>query len=198
LAGYPIRMDALPTTPGEETGLHAIAAALLLLAIAGALPVVLAVGLALLASGAALRRTVRRRRELARRRAAADELLACLPGPRIPERLEWRASELMAPAHRHRLAHELRSFARMADDSVLITAVPVFLSTLRPNRRGLESMAALVERDDRPVPVRGIVLLEHLLSDVERSPLYGPRHAEELGRALVRVRDAASPSTRRP
>jgi len=167
LAGYPIRMDALPTTPGEETGLHAIAAALLLLAIAGALPVVLAVGLALLASGAALR-------------------------------LEWRASELMAPAHRHRLAHELRSFARMADDSVLITAVPVFLSTLRPNRRGLESMAALVERDDRPVPVRGIVLLEHLLSDVERSPLYGPRHAEELGRALVRVRDAASPSTRRP
>jgi hypothetical protein len=81
---------------------------------------------------------------------------------------------------------------------MLITAVPVFLSTLRPNRSELESMAALVERDDRPVPVRGIVLLEHLLSDAERSPLYGPRRAEELRRALRQVRRTTSSSAIRP
>jgi hypothetical protein len=191
-------MDALRTTPVEETGLHAIAAALLLLAVTGALPVALATVLALLTSGAALRRTLRRHRELARLRAAADEVLARLPGSRIPDRLQWRAAEIMSRAHRRRLARELRRFARMANDSMLITAVPVFLSTLRPNRSELESMAALVERDDRPVPVRGIVLLEHLLSDVERSPLYGPRRAEELGQALVQVREATRHSTMRP
>jgi len=191
-------MDALRTTPVEETGLHAIAAALLLLAVAGALPVALAMVLALLTSGAALSRTLRRHRELARLRAAADEVLACLPGSRIPDRFQWRAAEIMSRAHRRRLARELRRFARMANDSMLITAVPVFLSTLRPNRRELESMAALVERDDRPVPVRGIVLLEHLLSDVERSPLYGPRRAEELRRALRQVRQTTSSSAIRP
>ena len=191
-------MDALRTTPVEETGLHAIAAALLLLAVAGALPVALAMVLALLTSGAALSRTLRRHRELARLRAAADEVLSCLPGSRIPDRLQWRAAEIMSRAHRRRLARELRRFARMANDSMLITAVPVFLSTLRPNRRELESMAALVERDDRPVPVRGIVLLEHLLSDVERSPLYGPRRAEELRRALRQVRQTTSSSAIRP
>jgi hypothetical protein len=191
-------MDALRTTPVEETGLHAIAAALLLLAVTGALPVALATVLALLTSGAALSRTLRRHRELARLRAAADEVLSCLPGSRIPDRLQWRAAEIMSRAHRRRLARELRRFARMANDSMLITAVPVFLSTLRPNRRELESMAALVERDDRPVPVRGIVLLEHLLSDVERSPLYGPRQAEELRRALRQVRRTTSSSAIRP
>jgi hypothetical protein len=191
-------MDALRTTPVEETGLHAIAAALLLLAVTGALPVALATVLALLTSGAALSRTLRRHRELARLRAAADEVLSCLPGSRIPDRLQWRAAEIMSRAHRRRLARELRRFARMANDSMLITAVPVFLSTLRPNRRELESMAALVERDDRPVPVRGIVLLEHLLSDVERSPLYGPRQAEELRRALRQVRRTTASSAIRP
>jgi len=174
-------------TRHEETLLHAVSIVLLALAIARWIPVALAVVLAGLTSGAAEISAIRRRRELDRRRRSADVLIAELPNARIPDALLWRARELSDPGHRQELARQLHLFAWMARQQVLITAVPVSLSTLRPNRHGLHSLAELVERTEQPVTARGIVMLEKLLDAGDCSPLYRPARGDELGTALARV-----------
>ena len=180
----------MQTTPIKETALYGLAAVLLALAVAGAISETAGLVLGGPVSAYALSRTVRRRRELTRRRRSADALLESLPGTRVPEGLQWRAAELTSPSHRRLLAGQLHRLARMANEKLLITSVPVSPSTLRPNHDELESIAALVGQLDRPVSARGIVLLEELLYDGDASPLYEPCHADELERALAQVHRA--------
>jgi len=184
----------MQTTPIEETALYGLAAALLALAVVGAIAPTAGLVLGSLVSAYAVSRTVSRRRELARRRRSADALLESLPGMRVPEGLLWRAAELTSPSHRRLLAAQLHRLAGMANEKFVITSVPVSLSTLRPNHDELESIATLVGQLDRPVSPRGIVLLEEILYDGEGSPLYEPCHADELEQALARVHRAIEPS----
>src|SRR5262249_42169493 len=134
-------MDAHAHIRRNETMLHGLSIAVLLLALGGVLPELLAMGIAIASSGTAGLRTLARHREAAQRRRSADALLAAIPGLRVPDRLRWRAGELTSPEHRRRTAAELHRFARMADEPILRTSVPVYLSTLRPNHDRLESMA---------------------------------------------------------
>ena len=172
----------------DEFGLHGLSIAVLLLAVAGGMPALPGIAIAVVASGIALYRSLRRHREAQRRRKAADALLVASPGARIPDRLRWRADELTSPEHRKRTAAELHRFAVMADQSVLRTSVPVYLSTLSPNHDRLEAMAVIVERLEQPVTAQGMILLEQLLDAGEASPLYRPGNPVELDRALRRAR----------
>jgi hypothetical protein len=192
-AVYACLMGITHLTPLAETARHALAAAVLGLTVTGVVPVPLGVALAALASGSAVAQMVRRQRDLAHRRASADALLAAVPGTRVPERLRWRASELTAPEHRREVAHQLERLSRMAGQPFLLTSIPVFPSTLRPNRSGLASVAEIVGHVERPVTPRGMLLLETLLGDAGPSPLYRPRHAAELERVLLRVRQVIEP-----
>ena len=184
---YALSMDLPHHTPLEETLLHALSATMLTLAIVRWIPIALAIALVGLVSGSSVLSAVRRRRDRARRRRSADALIATLQDDRIPDSLRWRGDELTDSARRCELARQLHMFARMAGERVLITAIPVSLSTLRPNHDRLEAVAAVVDDVERPVTARGIVMLEALLDDATRSPLYRPAHGDELGRALASV-----------
>jgi hypothetical protein len=183
-------MKAMQATPIRETALYGLAAALLALAVAGVLSETVGVVVGGLVSVYAGACTVRRRRTLSRRRRSADAILETLPGPRIPDGLQWRAAELTSPSHRSFLARQLHGLARIAEEKFVITSVPISLSTLRPNHDELESIASLVGELGHPVNVRGIVLLEEILYDGDVSPLYEPCHAAELEQALTRVHRA--------
>jgi hypothetical protein len=175
---------------GEETASYALAAILLALVVLAALPTVLGVLLATIAGGRGVLLTAGRHRTLARQRESADAVLATLPGDAVPEGLRWRAGEIGSVDHRRFVARQLHRFARMGDQRMLITAVPVHLETLRPNTHELDAIAHVVEQTDRPLPPRGLVLLEDLLRNGDESPLYQPASPEELGQALHDVHDA--------
>lgn len=181
---------AVDNIPFEETASFALAAALLGLAVTRMLPLVLALPLVGLVAGFGAVTAVRRRRAAARERELADDVIVTLPGVSVPDGLSWRAKELVAPEHRRFLARQLHRFAEMGRQRMLITSVPVYLDTLRPNARELEEIADVVERVDEPIPPRALVLVEQLLADGEDSPLYRPAQAEELGEALHTVHDA--------
>jgi hypothetical protein len=178
---------AMQVTPINETAVYGLAAALLGLAVAGAISNTVGLVLGCLISASALALTVSRHRELARRRRSADTILESLPGTRVPDGLQWRAAELTSPSHRRFLARQLHDMASIANEKCVITSIPVSLSTLRPNHDELESIADLIGQLDHPVDPRGIVMLEEILDGSGDSPLYEPCHAEELERALVRV-----------
>jgi len=174
----------------EETASFALAALLLALVVSGVLPLRPGVALGLAAVVRGLQLTIRRRRELARQRELADAVLVSLAGEAVPEGLRWRADELGSVDHRRLIARQLHRFARMGGEKVLITSVPVYLETLGPNAGELDEIADVVEQTDLPLPPRGLVLLEDLLSNGEDSPLYQPASADELGEALHHVHDA--------
>ena len=176
--------------PAKETASYALAAAALALVTVGAAPPALGVPVAVLAGGRGIWLTIRRKRELHRRRESADAVLTTLPGDAVPEGLQWRADELGSRSHRRFVARQLHRLARMGGQSVLITSVPVHLDTLRPNAHELDEIAEVVELTDLPLPPRGLVLLEELLSNADESPLYQPASSEELGEALHRLHDA--------
>ncbi len=180
-------------TPLSETLLYALAALVLGLTALGALSMVAAVAGGVIASGTAVWGARRRSREEAARRRAADALIVYVPGDRVPEPLRWRAVELTSPAHRRQLARQVADLARLAVRRRLFTAMPLFVSTLRPNRRLFEALAMRLRELDRAVSPRGIVLLEALLRDGASSPLYRPACAAELECALRRVRGAIEP-----
>jgi hypothetical protein len=193
LAGYPGEMDARTRSGRDELALHGLSIVVLALAVAGLLPNIVGIALASVASGAAAVQALEHRRADARRRRSADALLASIPGLRVPERLRWRAAELTSPEHRLRLARQLRRFSWLAEQPLLLTSIPVYPSTLRPNKDQLRSVASIVGAIDLPVSAQGMVLLDRLLGDGVGSPLYGPAKADELARALQRVRGAMVP-----
>ena len=135
-----------------------------------------------------------RRRELAHARRAADEQLEYVPGTAVPAKLVWRANELLSRDNRRSLARQMHKLSRMANEKVLITSVPVSVSTLWANRDRLAGIANLLEDYDQPLAPRGIVMLDKLLRNSADSPLYHRHQPYELAAALQQIRDALDPT----
>ena len=135
-----------------------------------------------------------RRRELARARRAADEQLEYVAGTVVPAKLVWRTNELLSRDNRRNLARQMHKLSRMANEKVLITSVPVSVSTLWANRDRLAGIANLLEDFDQPLAPRGIVMLDKLLCNSVDSPLYHRYQPYELAAALQQIRDALDPT----
>ena len=189
-------MSTLPATARRAlVGAHLLClAALLALTAAGVVPP--AVGWLLVSSLglAALYHTAAAVWETRRRRAEADRLLAAIDVDRVPEPLRWRAEELTAVRQRRALARALANLLRSLELPPSAFPVPVNRHALHVNRRTIEALVSRLRAFDRPVRVRGILLIRDLLGDGLRSPLYETdRNDAELRAALVRVRSEIEP-----
>jgi len=109
------------------------------------------------------------RRALRSARRRADDELAVTRLP--PPRLAWRAAELVADDHRIQLARSLTDVVHGADERLLPAASPVARAAVRVCRPQLLAIAARLFEVARPVPARGILLVERLLADGS-GPLY--------------------------
>jgi hypothetical protein len=142
-------------------------------AVAGALA-----GVALLrATGAAL--------ELGRRRRAADEWLLWGATARPSSALlTWRANELGSPRLRSTLARSMRRIEREVRGRAYPGAVPLNKRALRSQIKLVHAVNERLEERDRPVSVRGILLVDRLLTE-PGSPLYSRVSGEVLAKALT-------------
>jgi hypothetical protein len=129
---------------------------------------------------------------LAHCRRAADQLLAALPC-QVPGALAWRAEELTNPRRRLGLARSLQRLLAAVDGSPRSWGVPFDRHAVRRNAALVAAIASRLAAVHRPVHPRAVILVEQLLTDPDRSPLYA-RHADrELRAALVRVRSSIEP-----
>jgi hypothetical protein len=111
----------------------------------------------------------------ARRRADAE-----LAAPRLPPpRLAWRAAELVADENRIDLARSLTDVVHAADERLLPAASPIARAAVRECRPQLLAIAARLFEVAKPVPPRGVLLVERLLTD-GAGPLYGRGDSEGL------------------
>jgi hypothetical protein len=111
----------------------------------------------------------------ARRRADEELAVTCLP----PPRLAWRAAELVADENRIDLARSLTDVVHAADERLLPAASPIVRIAVRECRPQLLAIAARLFEVSKPVPARGVLLVEHLLTDGS-GPLYGRGTSEGL------------------
>jgi len=134
---------------------------------------------------AAVVRAARAEADLARVRRAADRLILAdahrAEGSTV---VRWRTLELVSPASRQRLAHEVEQTLRRIDPARLPSASPVRRADAR---RDQEALLRLEDRmlDGRPVTARGVLLLRRLLRE-PASPLYY-EDAGDLSRAITHV-----------
>jgi hypothetical protein len=117
------------------------------------------------------------RRALRGARRRADEELAATRLP--PPRLAWRAGELVADENRTALARSLTDVVRAADERLLPAASPIARAAVRECRPQLLAIAARLFDVSKPVPARGVLLIERLLTNGS-GPLYGHGGAERL------------------
>lgn len=117
------------------------------------------------------------RRALRGARRRADEELAATRLP--PPRLAWRAAELVANDNRVDLARSLTDVVHAADERLLPAAAPIARAAVRECRPQLLAIAARLFDVSKPVPARGVLLVERLLTDGS-GPLYGRGDAERL------------------
>lgn len=127
-------------------------------------------------------RRMRARRELvAARRAADAELLGtALPSPR----LAWRTNELCSDEHRRALAESLVQVVKASEPRYLPSASPLNRVAARDQMARLLQVAAILADTQHPVPPRGVLLVERLLTG-PRSPLYLHREPKDLRVALT-------------
>jgi hypothetical protein len=131
---------------------------------------------------------------LARCRRAADHLLAAMPGAHVPRRLAWRAEELTSPRRRRGLARALRQLLSAVDGSPRSWGVPFDREAVRRNAGLVATIASRLAAVQRPVHPGAVILVEQLLTDPERSPLYASHAERELRQALARVRSTIESS----
>jgi hypothetical protein len=110
------------------------------------------------------------RRALRGARRRADEELAATRLP--PPRLAWRAAELVADENRIDLARSLTDVVHAADERLLPAASPIARAAVRSCRPQLLAIAARLFEVSKPVSARGVLVVEHLLTDGS-GPLYG-------------------------
>jgi hypothetical protein len=125
--------------------------------------------------------------DLQQLRRTADDLLR--GGAKVhPESalLTWRAAELTSERSRKILARSLRKIVRELEGRSLPSAVPLNRFGARPHVVLIRRLAERLEALDRDVSARGVVLVEDLLTDGARSPLYVKWRSEELRPALER------------
>ena len=111
----------------------------------------------------------------ARRRADDEPAETRLP----PPRLAWRAAELVADDHRTDLARSLTDVVHAADERLLPAASPIARAAVRGCRPQLLAIAARLFEVSKPVPPRGVILVERLLTNGS-GPLYGRGDPERL------------------
>jgi hypothetical protein len=133
---------------------------------------------------------VRARRALAEARRAADrEVLR----NRLPSlRLSWRVAELVTPKNRLELAHTLRRTVSDCRQRYLISASPVNRPAVRAEAERLLALGDRLADLDHPVDARGILLVQHLLTDGS-SPLYDRTRPEALPFYIDAALDALEP-----
>jgi hypothetical protein len=117
------------------------------------------------------------RRALRGARRRADDELAETRLP--PPRLAWRAAELVADDHRTDLARSLTDVVHAADERLLPAASPIARAAVRGCRPQLLAIAARLFEVSKPVPPRGVILVERLLTNGS-GPLYGRGDPERL------------------
>src|SRR5689334_5920236 len=117
------------------------------------------------------------RRALRDARRRADEELATTRLP--PPRLAWRAAELVADENRIGLARSLTDVVHAADERLLPAASPIARAAVRECRPQLLAIAARLFDTSEPVPARGVLLVDRLLTNGS-GPLYGHGDAERL------------------
>ena len=96
-----------------------------------------------------------------------------------PPRLAWRAAELVADENRIDLARSLTDVVHAADERLLPAASPIARAAVRECRPQLLAIAARLFEVAKPVPARGVLLVDRLLTD-GAGPLYGRGDAERL------------------
>ena len=131
------------------------------------------------------------RRALRGARRRADEELAVTRLP--PPRLAWRAAELVADENRIDLARSLTDVVHAADERLLPAASPIARAAVRQCRPQLLAISARLFEVSKPVPARGVLLVERLLTNGS-GPLYGRADVERLLAAattILSVLDAA-------
>ena len=113
--------------------------------------------------------SIRRRRDVRRARRTADrELLQLLY---VPPRLAWRADELTRASRRLALARSVRRLVASADPRYVPGASIVNRVAVRDQRDLLLCIGRRLSAVERPVAVRGVLLVELLLGDAD-GPLY--------------------------
>jgi hypothetical protein len=139
-------------------------------------------------------RAIRAALERSRLRTIADEWIlwgaAARPSSRL---LGWRAGELMSPRLRSTLAHSLARIESETRGKLLPGAVPLNKRALRQELPLLCVLHALLADAARPVSVRGMLLVDRLVTEAG-SPLYASVSddvlADTLCDALTALEDA--------
>lgn len=124
------------------------------------------------------------RRALRGARRRADEELAATRLP--PPRLAWRAAELVSDENRIDLARSLTDVVHAADERLLPAASPIARAAVRTCRPQLLAIAARLFDVSRPVPARGVLLVDRLLTDGSGA-LYGRGEEERLLKAAASI-----------
>jgi hypothetical protein len=134
-------------------------------------------------------------RKRASERRRADELLLGGADPDGSTLLSTRAAELTSPRNRRGLAHSLERTARELEGRVLPSAVPLNRAGARPHVNLVRALAVRL-RAAEPISVRGVLLVQELLSDGYASPLFIRERAGDLRPALEECLSALEPEER--
>jgi hypothetical protein len=182
----------VPSPFAAAAPLLALAVLALLLEAAPGLPWETGIAVALLFAAAATIRLAQTWLALRRLREAADRIIL-QKGERSTTSplIVWRTLELTSPRHRHGVARVATRLARDLDAATLPGAVPLNRVAVRPHRRDLEALAAVLDGPE-PVTARGVLVAEQLLSS-PASPLYDRAAADTLEPRLRRVLAALRP-----
>lgn len=132
-------------------------------------------------------RRLRARRELvaARRIADAELVATALPSPRFA----WRTNELCSAEHRRALAESLVEVARASEARYLPSASPLNRAAARDELALILQIGAVLADTSRRVTPRGVLLIEHLLTDAT-SQFYARPATEDLHAALAEALEA--------
>jgi hypothetical protein len=122
------------------------------------------------------------------RARSLDRELAAGARPQASVVLSLRAESLIRAETRERLAEEIRSAVRQADEPGCLSArIPVCRDAVARTAEDLRRLASRLQAP-RPVSVEGVARARELLTD-GRGPLYDRGEARRLGGA---VRDAVA------
>jgi hypothetical protein len=124
-------------------------------------------------------------------RGALARRLASGASPGESPELARRAEQLRSPRNRRVLARGLERVIDAAEErpQPFSAAVPLRRATILDSREGLLELAAELRDISQEVNVRGIALVERLLTD-GGSPLYIPNDAQTLDGAIRQARAA--------
>ncbi len=132
--------------------------------------------------------------ELERRRRAADEWLLWGAAPRPSSALlSWRAGELTSPRLRSSLVQSLRRIEREVRGGALPGAVPLNTRAIRRHPGLLRTLRERLEDQERPVSVRGMLLVDRLLTE-PGSPLFSSAPEDVLAEAIGDALAALDPA----